>query len=79
MKKQIMTITMALVLVTGGATLTSCTEESEETVTEQEADGAEEAEATHVHYACPMDCEDGKTYEEPGSCPVCHMDLKEVE
>lgn len=31
------------------------------------------AEAT---YACPMDCEDGKTYAEAGSCPECKMDLK---
>lgn len=30
-------------------------------------------------YQCPMDCEDGKTYEEAGSCPVCKMDLAEVE
>lgn len=30
-------------------------------------------------YKCPMDCEDGKVYDEPGSCPVCKMDLKKVE
>lgn len=30
------------------------------------------------HYQCPMDCEDGKTYTETGSCPVCKMDLKMV-
>ncbi|MFS4417951.1 heavy metal-binding domain-containing protein [Maribacter sp. 2307ULW6-5] len=27
-------------------------------------------------YQCPMDCEDGKTYAEAGSCPVCKMDTK---
>ena len=27
-------------------------------------------------YQCPMDCENGKTYEEPGKCPECKMDLK---
>jgi hypothetical protein len=27
-------------------------------------------------YQCPMDCEKGKTYDKPGSCPVCKMDLK---
>jgi len=27
-------------------------------------------------YQCPMDCEQGKLYDEPGSCPVCKMDLK---
>lgn len=31
-----------------------------------------------VLHQCPMDCEDGKTYEEAGSCPVCGMDLKPV-
>ncbi len=29
-----------------------------------------------VAYQCPMDCEDGKTYDEARSCPVCKMDLK---
>ncbi len=26
-------------------------------------------------FYCPMNCEDGKTYHEPGDCPVCGMDL----
>jgi hypothetical protein len=30
-------------------------------------------------YQCPMDCEEGKTYDVVGSCPVCEMDLKEVK
>ena len=30
-------------------------------------------------YSCPMDCEKGKVYEEPGICPVCEMDLTEVK
>ena len=34
------------------------------------------SESTH---ACPMDCENGKTYTEEGTCPVCEMDLVEVE
>lgn len=37
----------------------------------------------HAHnnasaYACPMDCEKGKTYPQPGICPVCKMDLVPV-
>lgn len=28
-------------------------------------------------YQCPMDCESGKTYEQPGKCPVCEMDLEQ--
>lgn len=31
-----------------------------------------------IEYKCPMDCEDGKTYNEEGSCPVCKMDLKAI-
>ena len=30
-------------------------------------------------YQCPMKCEEEKTYTEEGACPVCKMDLKEVE
>ena len=29
-------------------------------------------------YVCPMRCEPGKTYNAPGSCPVCHMYLKKM-
>ncbi|MEX1001092.1 MAG: heavy metal translocating P-type ATPase [Crocinitomicaceae bacterium] len=28
-------------------------------------------------FYCPMRCEEDKTYDEPGSCPVCGMDLVE--
>lgn len=30
-------------------------------------------------YQCPMDCEDGKTYEEEGQCPLCEMDLALID
>ncbi len=30
-------------------------------------------------YFCPMRCEEDKTYDEPGDCPVCGMDLKKEE
>jgi len=33
---------------------------------------------TGVFY-CPMHCEDDKTYDEPGDCPVCGMDLVEEQ
>ncbi len=29
-----------------------------------------------MQYACPMKCEGPKTYDKPGSCPVCNMKLK---
>lgn len=34
--------------------------------------------ATASAYACPMDCEKGKTYPQAGTCPVCKMDLEPV-
>ena len=29
-------------------------------------------------YQCPMDCEEGVTYSEEGICPVCEMDLEQI-
>jgi|GEM_PF-2397584 len=40
----------------------------------QNASGSTTASA----YICPMDCEKGKTYPQPGTCPVCKMDLEAV-
>ena len=31
-----------------------------------------------TQYICPMNCEKGKRYESPGSCPICHMDLEPI-
>jgi len=50
-------------------------------------DDDEKAEALHEHsddiamanYQCPMKCEGDKTYNKKGSCPVCKMDIKEIE
>ncbi|APD06172.1 cu(2+)-exporting ATPase [Flavobacteriaceae bacterium UJ101] len=30
-------------------------------------------------YQCPMKCEGDKVYSEPGSCPVCKMDLEPIQ
>ena len=30
-------------------------------------------------YQCPMHCEGDKTYDKPGKCPKCGMELKKVE
>lgn len=41
----------------------------------------------HVHahtggsgsrYQCPMQCEGDKTYEDPGRCPECNMNMVEI-
>jgi hypothetical protein len=35
---------------------------------------------SHQHaYRCPMNCEKGKTYNKPGKCPVCGMNLEHYE
>lgn len=28
-----------------------------------------------ARYQCPMNCEGNKTYNQPGECPVCNMQL----
>jgi hypothetical protein len=34
----------------------------------------------HKHsYRCPMDCENGKTYDKEGTCPVCGMKLEHFD
>lgn len=67
---------------------TSCKETKKETdnsetpvMEEQSEDAVEEAteEKLAEVYACPMDCEEGKTYAEAGTCPECKMELKKVE
>jgi len=34
-----------------------------------------ESSGIKVAYFCPMKCEGEKTYDNPGNCPVCHMNL----
>ena len=29
-------------------------------------------------YTCPMKCNNGQTYDKPGDCPVCGMQLEKV-
>ncbi len=44
-----------------------------------EGTDAQEQAAEKAVYQCPMDCEEGKTYDAPGQCPVCEMDLQAVD
>ena len=62
-----------IVLVFSMFVFTACAEKK----SKEKPEKVEETSAM-VEYQCPMDCEDGKTYHEAGSCPVCKMDLKEV-
>ena len=76
MNKIIMSLGTAMFLLVGGSSLVSC-DGSEESVTKPESK-TEEAHA-HKHYQCPMKCEKDKVYGAEGKCPVCKMDLKEIE
>ena len=48
-------------------------------VTSCNSDKSKKSQDEVAVYQCPMQCEGDKTYDEKGSCPVCKMDLKEVE
>ena len=54
--------------------LHSCGNNSSEVKTEKSG-----TEQTAEVYQCPMKCEGDKTYDKPGRCPVCNMDLQKVE
>jgi hypothetical protein len=66
MKKIFFITSIALGLI--GLMLTGCTHSSGESK-------AVEKEVRTI-YQCPMDCESGKTYDKPGKCPVCEMELE---
>jgi len=58
----------------------SCKEKKNEEHKTEKHDEKEHQEemAAHSKFQCPMDCEEGKAYDQKGSCPVCKMDLKET-
>ena len=66
-----------LVLAFASLTFVSCKDNATET-SEPAATIAGE-ETAMSGFVCPMDCENGKTYEVAGKCPVCEMDLASLE
>jgi hypothetical protein len=68
MKKTFLLIAFAVATFS----MTSCKSEPK---TETTTETPMEATSEEIAYACPMDCEKGKTYTEMGKCPVCEMDL----
>ena len=80
MKRLILSIAVIAMMA---MTVTSCKsdakKEAEEVKSEINTEDKEDNEIAKVTYQCPMKCEETKTYDEPGQCPVCKMDLKEVE
>ena len=71
----------SLAMVTTSCKETKKEAENTDAVVEEAVEAVEEAteEKMAAVYACPMDCEEGKTYAEAGTCPECKMDLKLVE
>jgi len=77
MKKLILIFVIAFGM---SAITVSCKENKHENNEATESHAAEKAEmAMNEVFQCPMDCEEGKTYDEAGACPVCAMDLKKME
>lgn len=71
-------ISKLLVVFTAAITLAACSNDASD---KSRADSAQTAGADgHQHsYRCPMNCEKGKTYDKPGKCPVCGMNLEHYD
>jgi hypothetical protein len=55
---------------------TACNSEGNTKTAAEQTAGTDE----HQHsYRCPMNCENGKTYDKPGKCPVCGMNLEHYD
>ncbi len=69
-------IIASTMLLTAALIVTSCNnaQKSENTEKQQTQEVAQAKK-----YQCPMKCEGDKTYDKPGKCPKCGMDLKEVK
>jgi len=61
-------------------TITACSSNNDKPSTaNQPADSTSSVQNKEMAtYHCPMDCEKGKTYDKPGQCPVCNMDLEKI-
>lgn len=68
---------ITIILLSAGFTLSSCSNNQQET--KKETESVTSGQSTAVSYQCPMKCEGDKMYDKAGSCPVCNMDLEPVE
>lgn len=72
MKNHIIITALSLIVI---MFITSCGSNRSENKKENTA--TEQTE--NAKYQCPMKCEGDKTYDKPGQCPVCNMDLEKIE
>lgn len=63
MKRVLFIAGISLAVLTSGVAISAC-----------EGDNKVETSEAAI-YQCPMDCEEGKTYDNEGICPVCEMEL----
>lgn len=79
MKNQFISFFLTMVVL---VVITSCgnktsNQQPEPSTTEQTAvDTTGASQPVAAVYQCPMKCEGEKTYDKPGKCPKCSMDLK---
>jgi hypothetical protein len=72
MKTKITTLTLLLAL---GMLFGSCQNKT----SEGQGEATENRQTANAVFQCPMKCEGEKVYDKPGQCPVCNMDLEEVD
>ena len=70
MKTKFNFILIAAVALT--LSFSACNSQSSKSVTTEQAKEL-------ATYQCPMKCEGEKTYDKPGTCPVCGMNLEKIE
>lgn len=71
------TIVLATALTT---LLAACNNDGNKTAGTSDSTTTAMNNESHQHaYRCPMNCEKGKTYEKPGKCPVCGMNLEHYD
>ena len=70
---------LIVILCLGFVIVQGCRDTKKEIASEVIHEHEGEEVAMNNEFACPMGCEEGKTYAEKSTCPVCEMVLKKVE
>ncbi len=66
------------VVFTANMVFTACKTEKKEVKKEQVTSDKTEVSDKEI-YQCPMKCEEKKTYDKEGKCPVCKMKLRKKQ
>ncbi len=82
MKNQIISLSVTLIITFAMASCGSktSTQQAEPSTTAQTGvDTTSASKPVSAVYQCPMKCEGEKTYDMPGKCPKCGMDMTALE